>query len=275
MKIDIVMSTSYINDFYAWKICHKEILENIESKNYIVVVPGNQLKLYKKYTSSTYQCISEEEYFPELTKKKLSLLLDGSKRKYIGWYYQQLLKLASYKNFNINDNLLIVDGDSFPTKAYNYQIDGKFCYLKGEEEHVPYFNTLKNLIGIGKIADYSFIAQIFPSKISWGMDFLNEIESRHGLPWYMGIINSLDPDNVLAMSEYEFLGNYFLLKNYPITTSEDKFLREGGKYLNSIIRKDNFYNNIISEYSLIAIEKIDTQSIYLKIIRKLRRIIYR
>lgn len=268
----ITFSVSHINDLYAWKIAYPHIIKNSGAEKFVVVVPNRQYRAYRRNTSSIYEIISEADFFPCLSKRELATKLLPIHARRAGWYYQQFLKLKAFEYFNTEDRLTLIEGDSFPTASF--EVTRWPIYMMAEEFHAPYFATLKNLLGIERTAQKSFISQIFPITVEQGRHFLEEVSKSHGCVWYEAIIRNLDPSHTLAFSEYESLGNFLLHHDYDVQFSNKKFLRQGGLYLSSIKNRDERYEKLILEYALIAIEKADTSSFFKRLSRKLIRLIY-
>jgi hypothetical protein len=274
LKIDALLSTSHINDLESWKLCHEKNLENIDANRYIVVVPDKQFHIFRKSTSRIYECVSESDFFPEFSKSDLSLLLSPIHKKKAGWYYQQFLKLKSFDYFDSKSTILFLEGDSFLTKNFKFFEGTSLLMIKSTEHHQPYFTTNKNLLGFDKQVNFSFISQALPVKAMWGKNLLRDIELKFKTKWYLAIVKSLDSSHSIAFSEYELMGNYFDFQKYDYKSSDQPFYRNGGLFFKSLLASDQKYYELIQKNSIIAIEKADTSSLYIKLKRKLQRYIY-
>lgn len=274
MKFDVVFSVSQINDLYAWKFCHRKILDNVEGENYVLCVPDSQVKIYTRNTSRRYQIYSESEFFPELSNTNLAKLLHPSKRSKSGWYYQQFLKLQAIRRCRDFKTMLFIEGDSFPTPKFNPGDEDLLVYMTSSEEHKPYFQTLSALFDFERQVSFSFISQIFPLQIDWGLSFLDDIERRFGTPWYVAIVSSFPNNHVIEFSEYESLGNYFVNKSYPIKVGDGVFLRNAGFYYKDLLAESKLYRELCETYSLLAVEKADTRSFFNRFTRKIQRLYY-
>ena len=117
--MDSVISTCTIKDLEVWKQSSKRIIQFIPAKNYIVIVPDNEVKLFNKSTDKKFQ-VKPESLFAGKLREILKERVPNTNQDRIGWYLQQLLKF--YAGFVIPDILqryLIIDCDTHflkPTK---------------------------------------------------------------------------------------------------------------------------------------------------------------
>ena len=128
-----------------------------------------------------------------------------------GWYKQQFIKL--FQNVT-KDNYLVIDSDVYINRKIDLFVDGHPCFLLGEDQdHFPYFEFTKKVLGFGRIYPHSFINEI--------MYFQRGLIQSMIEPWTEEgfFITSVDVLNKInhktsSFSEYETYGN-FVSKYYP------------------------------------------------------------
>ena len=81
------------------------------------------------------------------------------------------------------------------------------------EHHAPYFVSLKRLLRLEKIVDFSFIAQCFVMKKMWIKEFIAELQAVHGESWIKAILQNADLSHPAGFSEYETLGNWLMARH--------------------------------------------------------------
>lgn len=212
-----IISVCSKKDIEAWSVACQSIVRYIDAKEYLIVVPDQEVDLFSSLTCEPYKVIPESFYVGEL-KSRLKNLLPIENHDRIGWYLQQFIKIAAAKELSLGEDpdqvVLIWDADTVPLKALRFVDEtGKVCYYSGTENHTPYFAFIKRAFPWAKLQTFSFIAQCFPAKISWAHDFCSELESE-GRDWTESIIANLDQSQRAGFSEYESLGTYIWSK-YP------------------------------------------------------------
>ena len=133
---------------------------------------------------------------------------DNSK---LGWYYQQFLKME-YANICEDEYYLSWDSDTIPLRRIEFFGKGDKPYLDTKPEYNPgYFKTIKNLFGLDKNQENSFIAEHMVFNVELMKEMMNEIEqlSCGGTKYYEKIFYSIDIDNMkLGFSEFETYGTW-------------------------------------------------------------------
>ena len=86
-------------------------------------------------------------------------------------------------------------------------------FTKKIENHEPYFNTMKRILGFGKLVDYSFIAEHMMFNVSIVNEMLEEIADSNnsdGETWVEKIMFACDFSDKRGnlFSEFETYGNY-------------------------------------------------------------------
>lgn len=117
---------------------------------------------FDAYSSVPISFLDEDSAVPGLSlaevKKTLSARGAGIKRA--GWYFKQFLLLAYSTRPDTLEYYLAWDSDTIPVRDIPFfDAQGKVLVTMKDEYHVPYFETLARLTGLGKIAEGSFIAE--------------------------------------------------------------------------------------------------------------------
>ena len=140
-----------------------------------------------------------------------------------GWYFQQFLKMGFAQTEYAKEYYLSWDADTLPLSHIQYFDDlGKPRFTMKREFHSAYFHTLKRLIGLEKIASFSFIAEhmMFNSAIMKELlDVINLNKDVEGENWIEKCINACEFDfehreKGPYFSEFETYGT-FVWSNYP------------------------------------------------------------
>ncbi len=132
-----------------------------------------------------------------------------------GWYYQQFLKME-YSRICEDEYYLCWDADTIPLRSIDmFHSSGK-PYLDVKAEYRPaYFDTLKNLLGIGKVIEQSFISEHMLFKKDLMLELLDTIMAADlsGNTFYEKIFSAVrQPFN--GFSEFETYGTWIACK-YP------------------------------------------------------------
>lgn len=231
MGLSAVISVCCKKDIETWRRAAPEILRRIKSASYILIVPDGEIDDFRDCSPPQFLVKPETAYVGDI---KLLILDHIPERNHhrVGWNLQQIVKIAAAKSID-GENVLVWDADTIPLKPLNFILDdGRLVFYTGKEHHAPYFATVNRLLGLNKLADFSFIAQCLPLKVSWLTELCEEIERRHGLPWMQAIIYSIDPVKSSSFSEYETLGTYFLQNcSEAVKTTDARWLRCGSALL--------------------------------------------
>ncbi len=185
-------------------------------KIYIVTNKNNFGRLGHLHTFPNVELLDENDLVPELNfgivhecmKKK------GERRpNCVGWYFQQLLKFAFAKSKWAKEYYLTWDADTLPLNTISFFDGNQPLFTKKIENHEPYFNTMKRILGFGKLVDYSFIAEHMMFNVSIVNEMLEEIADSNnsdGETWVEKIMFACDFSDKRGnlFSEFETYGNY-------------------------------------------------------------------
>lgn len=226
-----IVSVCSKKDIETWSVACAQIVKYIAANEYWIVVPDSEVEEFKSITCKPYQVLPESSYVGSL-KDRLKSLLPTQNHDRVGWYLQQFIKIAAAKDLPIdsdpNQIVLIWDADTIPLKSlYFSNQQGQVTFYRGHERHPPYFALIRKLFPWSCEQPFSFIAQCFPTRISWLRDFCGELEAS-GQNWIESILKNLDHTQRAGFSEYESLGS-FIWARYPnqVALNEGSWERNG------------------------------------------------
>jgi hypothetical protein len=289
--MDVILLVGTRDCFIAKKTI-RYIKQNLVTKNIYLITDIRNKKFFSEQFIQAYNIIiiDENNLVPGLSFDSVSSLMKQCcEWKNYGWYLQQFLKIGFALSSYAKERYLIWDADTFPLRPLRFYENGKSIITAKSEYHIPYFKTIHKLLGINKIADYSFIAEHMVVDVSIMKEMIEVIMESNitGTTWYEKIINAFDvkEENELskfAFSEFETYGT-FCLKYYPDTfvVRNLKTFREAGKlYGRGVTQKQ--LQSLSEQYDTASFEvryapsfprniKHWTGTIYLWFIQKLRR----
>lgn len=183
--------------------------------------------------------IDENEMISGLSFETVKVLIsnrDQYAANRAGWYLQQFLKIG-YALICENDYYVCWDADTIPLKPIQMLMDNHPVFDVKNEYHLPYFRTLKRLLGIGKIEERSFISEHMIFSKEKMMSMIGEIESNstiQGSSFWEKIINATCVVDLMhsGFSEFETYGN-FVCDRFPnlYLKRELMTLRNGSGFL--------------------------------------------
>lgn len=221
-RIKNVVCVANLKDIHCWIHTSYAVPDHIAAERYVLVSPERYVSVFKSVGNPAFEVISENLVAPEYDLSYVSARMPEHNRTRAGWYYQQLLKISAllWLQSNPDDVLLIWDADAIPLIDLNFIQGGRLIYFRSSENHRPYFDTIRNLLGLEKCVDFSFVSQCFPIVSQQLVEFITFVESRSGGRWYDAILNSADLSQPCGFSEYETLGT-FLANTHPSSISTE------------------------------------------------------
>ena len=235
---------------------------------YVVIVPkvdieAFQLKLhfFKNIEILSEDLVCDKRYFLNLCDFFLK-----NKDNYMSfrksWYYQQILKLSyvlDEKNFSDN-NLVIWDADTVPIKKIEFfdQNNQPYIYGSGYEYHLPYFYTIKKLLGQNcSLLNLSCITQFVALNLKNRKELrsfflkLNSFYKIKNDQFFVAsaLLKTLSISTNTSFlieskfSEYEFIGN-FIFNKYKKSKKEQRRIKFFRNYVDgnlNIIQKNILY----------------------------------
>ncbi|MES2127726.1 MAG: DUF6492 family protein [Pseudomonadota bacterium] len=207
--ISKVISVCCFRDSATWQVASHFIVKNIPAAVYEVVVPDHEVEQFRAATASAITVVPESHYLKERTLGWLKSRFPSERAFRAGWYLQQFIKVEAVRQGAPDDLMLIWDADTVPLKPLSFNTgDGKVVYYRSDEHHLSYFETIKKMLDMDKIVDFSFIAQCFAVKAGWAQAFVNEIETRNGMHWVDAVLKHIDYEDGCSFSEYESMGTW-------------------------------------------------------------------
>jgi hypothetical protein len=270
--LEKVICVACKRDMDVWKIASLYIPEYIYANKYEVIVPDNEVNVFKSHTNPKFEVVCESTY---LNGIDLGFVRDHlvNYKELAGWYLQQFIKINACRLGDERDVYLVWDADTVPLKRLDFfDSAGRLKYFKGTENHTDYFNTIHKILGLQKKVDFSFIAQCFPIKRNWAKEFCDEIERRSGTDWVVTVLASISGDTPSGFSEYESLGT-FLTYKYPndFITIDNCWSRYGNLLVGGIDNVNlKVINSLSKQYDYMAFEHSQRKEGFVK--RQLRRI---
>lgn len=220
MKYDIIIPcVKYDIDFLPKVICY--IRKNLSDADiiYIITSKSNFKKLNTVLNlGNNLRVIDEDALVEGMSFLSLRKVLEpfGAERR-TGWYLQQFLKMGFSLSKWCNKYYLSWDADTLPLRNIKYfDGDNHPLFTRKEEYNEPYFHTMKKLIGYGKTAEFSFIAEhmMFEPSIMQEIIYVIENCKVEGKKWFIKILNACELKDSPSFSEFETYGTYVWNK-YP------------------------------------------------------------
>ena len=243
-------------DLDTFAVAAKLITQFIKASRYVVIVPENDILLFKERNLGKFAVVSEEKH-NDIAKYLQKALGKGHWR--FGWYFQQFIKLAELDEGNEPATNLVWDADTVPLKNIRFEHNNKIYFYKLDHYHLPYFLSIEKVFGFSKMAKNSFIAQCIPCKNLWIREFKNTIEARFPQKlWYEALIDTIQIHEPSGFSEYETLGT-FILKYFPheVEFCSRPWHRFGNQLIGGIVNLENKMKYLSKKYDFIAFEHWD------------------
>ena len=244
----------------VWKINSNQILKYIKSDKYTLIVPKNDIDLFKKNTPKKYQIFEEESYLSTSVRILINKKCKNISRR--GWYLQQFVKIASLRNMKNQDIFVIWDSDSVPLKKIFFKKGKKLLFYKYNFFHQPYFDFIEKIFKIKRKVNISFISQCLACKGKWINNFFKYIDKNYNEAWEKVFINNINFNENSGFSEYETLGTFF----YNNFQHEIKFLKNNYQRFgySEIKTLDNFFANekrLSKKYDFICFENWENRTL--------------
>ncbi len=259
LDVIICLHENNINNF---KLTVKQLYKHLENIK-IKVIANKKLENEIKKIDLRLLFIDEDKLVENMTLDKIKEILINliNKNKRAGWYFQQFLKMGYALSEECSEYYLIWDSDLILLKSLNFFEKGKMVIYKKTEYHRAYFETLENILGFGKLFEFSFIAEHMLIKKEIMQEVISKIEKNKKLKgkyYFEKILNSikiLDLNNS-GFSEFETYGTY-ALKNYSnlFILKEINAWRSAGLILNNLEIEDDILKNLEkSKYNNFSLE---------------------
>lgn len=244
-------------DAPTWEKAATHIIWNIAARHYKLLVPDKEVERFREITPYAFQVLPESRYVADISVC-LNAAIPPESLGRRGWYLQQFIKIAAARAAADNDVVLIWDADTVPLKPLHFTDEsGRILYYRGSEHHLPYFTLIRNLLGLEREVDFSFIAQCFPLRVRWLHELCDELELKYGMPWYEAIITRIDFSQDSGFSEYETMGTYIAC-HHPeeIAFSSAKWWRFGNRLVGDItLLTDRKAKALSRKFDFLSFEK--------------------
>lgn len=211
---DIIIPTAS-KDASFIRLVFEYIRKNLKEADIIYVITNRScFNKIQKYDLKHYNVIllDENELIQSLSFERIQkILLSQDVHIRVGWYFQQFLKMAFALTKYAKDYYLTWDSDTLPLNHISFFDDKERpLFTMKAEFNQPYFDTLQKLLGFGKLAPFSFIAEhmIFNSNIM--KELINRIETNNskGSDWVEKILFACADLQEPCFSEFETYGTY-------------------------------------------------------------------
>lgn len=193
----------------------REYLQKPSDSIFIITNKSNNFFFLEKWKKKNRVVLVDEDTLVDgLSFTSVKMMLEKHFRAgthiYPGWYFQQFLKMGFALSTYAKSEYLIWDSDTIPLHKLTYKKNDKYLFTVKTENHHPYFYTLQNLLGFGKLYDRSFIAEHMPISTHVMRELVDKISHSHvdGKTWVEKIINATSGCDEQAFSEFETYGNY-------------------------------------------------------------------
>ena len=216
LSLDVV-TAARSKDLRILRLALGELRRFVRMKRLYVITARSNFQRFHRALGPEVELLDEDSLVPGLTLRYLrSLALPGLPNG-AGWYLQQLDKLAFSFRPSTDDYYLIWDSDTIPLRPLEFfDPQGRMCFTISDEEHAPYFENFRHLIGQEPHREFSFISQHIIVQKSIVREMIGKIEINFPGPesWGCKIMQNLKGAHVNLFSEYETLGHY-VKTNYP------------------------------------------------------------
>lgn len=210
--IDVVI-VCIAKDLRTLEMCIEGIKKNAQSIRRVIVISPEKLTDNAEWFN--------EELFPFSKKDILKILFNDENHKtdWIGWIYQQLLKLYSPLVIpNISPNVLLLDADTtfLNPVSFRDEVSGAGFFNTGIEYHPPYFAHAQRLLpGFRKVyQEYSGISHHMLIQRPILLDLFLTVEAVFNTSFFEAFCRCIDIRDVenSCASEYEIYFNFALLR---------------------------------------------------------------
>lgn len=216
MKYDVIIPVAYRDYAFLKRSC-SYLCENLDAETIFILTEGRMARFLpsKIRNNPKFVVLDEDLIIENLSFEKVGIYLQSLGRNtYPGWYYQQFLKMGfALSKYCKNDYYLSWDADTIPVKKIKFfDEDEKPFFTMKTEYYEPYFITMKNLLGLGKVNTRSYIAEhmMFNKNIMKSLIEVIATCSLDGELWYEKILSALPPEKYgdHTFSEFETYGTY-------------------------------------------------------------------
>ncbi|MCD8525285.1 MAG: DUF6492 family protein, partial [Gammaproteobacteria bacterium] len=109
--LDCVTSVCTVRDLGIWQLAAHAIPKQIAARRYRVIVPDDQVDIFRTHSSEQFEIHAESHYVAGLMSAIRSKMPESNKHR-AGWYLQQFIKIASLIDSPPGEYHLIWDSDT-------------------------------------------------------------------------------------------------------------------------------------------------------------------
>lgn len=198
------------------------IRRNLAPSRITIVAARNTLDGLADRIDDGLTFVDEDSLLPGLTLAvtRERLLGIGVPATRAGWYFQQFLKMAWALTAAAREWYLVWDSDTLPLRPVSFSDDeGRPVFLTTDQYKASYFETLRQLVGLGRAIPASFIAESMLVNRDVMLELIEAIAKPGCVAperFYERILGSVavSGDPLRAFSEFETYGT-FALSRHP------------------------------------------------------------
>lgn len=219
MNYDIIIPVASKDCDFLPKVL-KFIRQNlIEAENIYIMTNASCFGKLKKLGVEKFSVVllDENTMCSDISFQRIKqLLLEHGVHIRVGWYLQQFLKMGFSQTKYAKKYYLTWDSDTLPLSHINFFDGDSPLFTMKKEYNEPYFETMQKLIGIGKVADFSFISEhmMFDKDIMCELIETIAQSKVDGNDWIEKILNACENLEKPCFSEFETYGS-FVWNKYP------------------------------------------------------------
>lgn len=258
LEVVICLHESHLKNF---ELVISQLYKNLKDIR-IVVISNIKLKEKIKNIDTRIEVLDEDTLVKGLSLCRIKDILKekiGNESR-AGWYFQQFLKM-SYSLVTKSDYYLIWDSDLILLKELKFFTeDNKMIIYKKTEYHTPYFETMKKILNLDKMFNFSFIAEHLLIKTTIMKEIITKIQSKNDIEgnyYFEKILNSVSLNDLpkSGFSEFETYGTYALSKYIEsFEVRKINTWREAGSYLRQIKITTEILEIFSKDFDTISLE---------------------
>jgi len=258
-----VISVCEAKDIAVWAIASQRIVRHIASDSYQLICPDAQIAEFRAATAPGWEITGESRYSANCQLGMIGGKVSGENVGRVHWLFQQFIKINAIAGSELGDREVVViwDADTVPLRRIEFvdRSNGRICFYHGKEHHRPYFETIGSLLGFGRLADVSFIAQCLPVRVGWVRELLCDVEDRFAVPYVEAVLSRLPGNSGSEFSEYETIGTWVLRHHRDEVEfrKKNRWLRSGSSLFGSQLsgpRVTGLLRLLAMRYDFVAIE---------------------
>lgn len=262
--VERVISVCEARDIDVWRVASRRIIRHIAANSYQLICPDAQIAEFGAATAAGWEITGESRFSGNCRLEMIGERVVGENLNRRHWLFQQFLKINAIAGSSLDDRDLVViwDADTVPLRDIGFvdPVAGRVLYYHGKEFHRPYFETIRSLFGLERLADVSFIAQCLPVRAGCVREMLREIEDGFSMSYVEAVLRLLPGKSGSEFSEYETIGTW-LLKHHPeeiVFRERNRWLRSGSSIFGSRLSSPMarwLFRLLALRYDFVAIEK--------------------